>query len=214
MTTFLYWDGPQVFRYMDSCYKDKTVSKQSYLYNGIPSHSKTTSLYWNDHYQGNHEATDLWPRASADMVLTLFLQTIAGAACIICIALITIIQYTDSSVQDYSISIANTLEILQSCTKHSIYVGSYDYQDTSSSQFHMIVADHLIPLLHQQLLYWPMGNFVMVSSQFISRDMKHHAQQQYHVFIHSLWLGDAHVPYKHQWTRSYLHNDLSCSCLN
>ena len=32
------------------------------------------------------------------------------------------IMYMDGLVQDYSISIANTLEILQSCSKQSIYV--------------------------------------------------------------------------------------------
>ena len=40
-----YKDGPS--RYGDFRYKDKTVSRPSYLYNGNPYASKTTSLFWD-----------------------------------------------------------------------------------------------------------------------------------------------------------------------
>ena len=47
----------------------------------------------------------------------------------------TLMRYFDGLVQDCSNSIANALELLQSCSKPSIYITKYDSNDTTVQYF-------------------------------------------------------------------------------
>ena len=59
-----------------------------------------------------------------------------------CNMVISMLHNIDGSVQDCSNSTANALELLQSCTKPSIY----DLWDTNHSPVVMVVADVLAPI--------------------------------------------------------------------